>query len=183
MAPKKRRVNKKHVDKARSKGLAQSKKKRLIARKKKQVSIKSLKKKGFSTTENKSRYKQGKFWSSKNKKEFVFRSAYEFGYFHLLEKDKNVVSYIVEPFCVPYRYNNVSRNYWPDLLVLYADGTMKVIEIKPAGLVNNRQVQAKAAGCKLFISKRLKNTTFEFITEKDIFESDADYKRLVKLIK
>ena len=158
-------------------------KSKLIKRKTQSVKRSALKKKGFRASKGKSKYKQGKFWSKKNQKEYIFRSAYEFGYFHILELDDTVISYIVEPFQVKYRFDNVQRTYWPDLLVLYADGSMKIIEIKPASLVGNRKVQAKAAGCRLFIKARLKNTTYEFITEHDIFSSDADYKRLVKMIK
>jgi hypothetical protein len=182
--PQKRTVSKKPVSKAkRNKAIAKKHQTSLAKNKRKQRRTKVLKQKGFAAANNNSKYKQGKFWSKKNQKEYVFRSAYEFGYFLLLEEDESVVSYIVEPFQVPYRYNNVTRTYWPDLLVLYRDGSMKIIEIKPLALVDSKQVQAKAAGCRLFISQRLKNTTYEFVTEKDIFESDTDYKKLVKMIK
>lgn len=140
-------------------------------------------KKGFKRSKGKSKYKQGKFWSKKNRKEYVFRSAYEFAYFHILEEDENVVSYVVEPFSVGYLFNGIRRAYWPDLLVLYKDGSMEIIEIKPLVFVNKPQVQAKAKGCRRFIGTHLPNTTYRFVTEKDIFASEEDYMRLLASFK
>lgn len=158
-------------------------KKKLIAKKKKKSELEKIKRVGHRCSTGNSKYKQGKFWSKKNRKEYVFRSAYEFAYFHILEDDVDVVSYIVEPFQVQYTYQGVRRTYWPDLLVLYKDGSMKIIEIKPLAFVKSKRVQAKAAGCRRFIKTNLKNTVYQFITEDDIFGSKEDYQRLVKLIK
>lgn len=175
--------NRVHNNKAKpEKGKASSNKispKRKALLKKKEAS-KKVKKEGHVLSSNSKRYKQGKFWSKKNQKEFIFRSAYEFGYFILLEEDIDVVSYIVEPFQVHYRFKGVNRKYWPDLLVLYRDGSMKILEVKPKSMLKSAQVRAKAAGCKLFIKSALKNTSYHFITEEDIFESQADYKKLVR---
>ena len=163
--------------------LLKSQKAKILDKKKKKLKRKQIKKKGYTSSNNKSKYKQGKFWSKKNQKEYVFRSAYELAYFHVLEEDEKVISYIVEPCQVSYRFNGAQRKYWPDLLVLYKDGSMKILEVKPEALVGTKQNQAKAAGCRLFIKSRLKNTTYEFVTEKDIFHSDKDYKQFVKMIK
>lgn len=144
---------------------------------------KNIQSKGFHAKDSgQGRYKNGIFWSKKNQKEFVFRSAYEFGYFHILEADDNVVSYIVEPFKVPYVFGGKPRSYIPDLMVLYHDGSIKLIEIKPAALVRARMVQAKATAARRFIDKHIKGGSFEFVTEEDIFDTQADYKKLLKLI-
>jgi flagellar assembly factor FliW len=145
---------------------------------------KQIKAKGYYVkSDDGSRYKTGLFYSKKNRKRFVFRSAYEFAYFHVLEADTNVVSYIVEPFKIKYRYNKATRNYIPDLLVLYKDGTIKILEIKPLKMVMLPQVQKKAAAARAFIKKNIKNGAFEFITEEDIFHTMEDYKALLGLIK
>lgn len=145
---------------------------------------KNLKKDGVHHNKvKKGRWKQGIFWSKKNNKEFIFRSAYEFGYFHILEADTNVVSYIVEPFKIPYKFKGVNRNYIPDIMVLYRDGGIKILEIKPASMVGYPQVQAKAKAARVFMRKHIKNGKYEFITEDDIFASDKDYKALLKLMK
>jgi hypothetical protein len=169
------------VNKARK--LTKKEKEKITKNARLKIKKKQIKKKGFSVASNRSKYKQGKFWSKKNQKEFVFRSAYEFGYFHILEADNNVVSYIVEPFQISYRYQGSIRKYWPDLMVLYKDGSIKILEIKPAALVNSRQVQAKAAGARMFLKRNIPTAKYAFITEVDIFDTPADYKKLVKLIK
>lgn len=163
--------------------LTQKERDKLTKNVRNKIKKKQIKKKGFSVASNRSKHKQGKFWSKKNQKEFVFRSAYEFGYFHILEADKEVVSYIVEPFQISYRYQGSIRKYWPDLMVLYKNGSIKILEIKPAALVNSKQVQAKAAGARMFLKRNIPNAEYAFITEADIFETQADYKKLVKLIK
>ena len=174
-------TNKRAVKKVR---LTKKQKDKLTKRLKRRIKDKNIKKKGFhAKASGESRYKNGVFWSKKNNKEFIFRSAYEFGYFHILEADDNVVSYIVEPFRIPYRFNGRARSYVPDIMVLYEDGSIKIIEVKPLALVPNRMVQAKAAAARRFIHKHIQGATFKFVTETDIFNTEKDYKKILKLIK
>lgn len=156
--------------------------KRELERKiKREVETRNLKKKGY--VKKKGRFKQGYFWSKKNNKKLIFRSTYEFAYFNLLERDSNVVSYAVEPYEIPYLCQKGTKNYIPDLLVLYQDGSMEMIEIKPSDQLDNVVVKQKARAAKSYIKRHLPNTTFKFITEKDIFHKEADYKKLVKKLR
>lgn len=143
---------------------------------------KSIKEKGFYTIEGDSKYKQGKFFSRKNKKEVVFRSSYEFAYFHVLEEDNNVVSYIVEPFSIDYYNSGIKKKYWPDLLVLYKDSSLKLIEIKPAAKLKFKSVRLKASAARKHCRENMENCTYHFVTEEDIFRSKEDYRKLLKYV-
>jgi hypothetical protein len=58
------------------------------------------------------------------------RSPIELEYFRELDNDSDVVSYMPEPFKIPYDYNNKRLNYIPDVLIQYANGMKKLVEIK-----------------------------------------------------
>jgi len=79
-------------------------------------------------------YKYGKlgyFFSVKNNYKLKYRSSFEKKAFELLEKDKSVLSYQVEPFSINYIIDNKKRYYVPDILITYIDGIKRLIEIKP----------------------------------------------------
>lgn len=64
-----------------------------------------------------------------------FRSLLELKCIKLLEQSKNVKSFKVEPFSIPYEVkagNRIYRKkYKPDFLVEFVDNTKAVLEIKP----------------------------------------------------
>jgi hypothetical protein len=63
-----------------------------------------------------------------------FRSSWELQYFKYLDACPQVVSFSSEGLRIPYVSNvrtGKLRNYIPDLLVTYADGSRSLIEIKP----------------------------------------------------
>lgn len=157
-----------------------NKKAKKIIRKKKEVL--EVKKNGFCIHKGDSKYKQGKFYSKKNNTEVIFRSTYELGYFHILEQDDNVIAYIVEPFEIAYIFDGRKRKYWPDIMVLYRDGSVKIIEIKPVQMLKFRKVKAKATAARQYIKDNIPNAEYIFVTEDDIFETKADYQKMLKLI-
>ena len=114
------------------------------------------------------------------KKKVIFRSTYEFAYFKKLEKDDSVESYLVEAIEIPYLCQKGCKYYKPDLMVLYTDGSIKVIEVKPKKQLTDVVVMQKARALKAHIKKNMKNTTFGFITEDDIFESREEYESIKK---
>ena len=146
--------------------------------------IKEVKEKGFIRNRNKGSYVSGMFWSSKNNREYIFRSTYEFAYFYILEQTDDVMSYIVEPFHLPYKhpFNGKIRKYYPDIMVLYRDGTMKLLEIKPASMVTDPVVARKASAARAHLLRNNIPATFEFITEEDIFNTAKDYRNLKDLL-
>lgn len=139
-------------------------------------------KKGTTST---SAYFTGMFYSKKNDTQFRYRSSYELKFYHMLEADKKVVNYLAEGFKVEYTDStNKKRDYIPDLLVLYTDGSMVVYEVKPQEMLINIDVQKKAEACKKHIKANFgKNTSYKFITEKDLFPTPKDYTDFLKILK
>ena len=130
-------------------------------------------------------YKTGQFLSAKNQTSYPYRSAYEYAYFKKLEANDRVVQYVVEPFQIPYiDEDNRKRTYRPDIIILFNDGSLEVVEIKPKEMLVNIRVQRKAAAAKSFLKKNYKDAviSYRFVTEEEIFSSDAEYKNLVKSI-
>lgn len=129
-------------------------------------------------------YTSGLFWSEKNKRKFVFRSSYEFAFFYQLESDEEVISYIVEPFEIPYwdTKQKRERKYKPDVIVRYRDGLVRLLEIKPKSRVNSREVRAKAKGARAFLAANFPDIKYQFITEEEIFQEKNDYNKLLKYL-
>lgn len=135
--------------------------------------------------DGKSNYLTGSYFSSKNNKEFVYRSSYELKFFSMLDLDTTVESYEVESLKIPYvdEYGK-SRNYIPDVIVLYKTGRIEVCEVKPKDMLENNTVQRKAKAClsyfnKLFVGSDL-DYSYRFVTEKDLFENNTAYALFLK---
>ena len=137
------------------------------------------------TSNGRTGYRTGKFYSIKNNASYIYRSAYEYAYFEKLEQDESVIQYIVEPFQIPYiDEKGKKRTYKPDIIVLYENGILDVVEIKPKSMLRNIRVQRKASAAKQFIQRNYKDCeiNYNFITEEEIFSSDKEYKELCKRI-
>lgn len=76
--------------------------------------------------------KTGFFNSAKNGKQVFYRSSMERDAYIILENDMNVASYKNEPFHIPYEVEGIIKNYVPDILVFYSDGSKILIEVKPS---------------------------------------------------
>lgn len=76
-----------------------------------------------------SRGKSGKYFSQKNEEYMFYRSSFEKRAYEILENDDNVLKYKREPFRIPYKYNGLTRNYIPDILVITKKGNF-LIEVK-----------------------------------------------------
>lgn len=135
------------------------------------------------STDGKGKYRTGEFYSKKNKSGYIYRSAYEYAFFEKLEASEEVVQFIAEPFFIPYiDSRGKKRSYKPDLITLYTDGRIEIVEIKPKQMLLNPDVQCKAAGCRAFIKIQRMNATYRFVTEEDIFESAQEYTDLLARI-
>lgn len=134
----------------------------------------------------KSKYVQGTYYSLKNECNIPYRSSYELAYLYQLEKNQNVLSYIYEPFDL--YYTDSCRNqkiYKPDFMLLYIDGSMEIVEVKPTSMLGDFNVKAKANAARSYIKNTFKdvNMSFKFVTEKDIFSSDKEYTDFLKSLK
>ena len=101
--------------------------------------------------------------------EMTFRSLWEKSYFEYLDSNSEVSKFYSESLRVPYVANKKTgrlRNYIPDLLVEYIDGSRQIIEIKPTRFLT------KLANIKKFNAARLycadNGITFVIVTEKDL---------------
>ena len=119
-----------------------------------------------------SKYKTGNFISKKNNSSFVYRSAYEYAYLTKLEKDDDVINFIVEPFKIP------------DIVVLRKSGLIEILEIKPKSRLCTGAVQRKASAARSYIKRNFKNSevVYRFITEEDIFATEKEYLQVLKTI-
>lgn len=132
------------------------------------------------------KYFNGDFYSKKNDEIFKYRSSYELAFFYQLEEDEEVTNYMYEPFEVSYiDFYKTQRNYRPDLLILYKDGSIVIAEIKPSTMLADYDVQAKANAAKKFIKDNYKNINvkYKFITEKTIFKDNSEYIKFLNDIK
>ena len=158
---------------------------KLLKRKKDNNIIEKAKEVGFVNRSKKGSFMAGVFWSHKNDKALSYRSSYELAFYHLLEADEKVLTYLVEPFHLPYfsPLDHKMHRYYPDLLVLYSDSKMELIEIKPVTLIRDIIVQVKARAARAYIIREGLDAEFRFVSEEDIFKSAKDYGKLMKMFK
>lgn len=106
-------------------------------------------------------YKSGTYFSLKLDKEVYYRSSYEYTQFLLLEGCRSVVSYMVEPFAVPYISLDGNRHHYiPDVLVIWNSGKKSLVEIKPGCFMKDEVNKLKFAAANLYIKN---NDIDEFV--------------------
>jgi hypothetical protein len=91
----------------------------------------------------KPKFRQGKHFSTKMQKYFTYRSGWEKTVFELLDLDKEVRGYDVEPFQVDYIHKGKTHKYTPDIFVTFEDGHNEVWEIKPQSQSASRKNKDK----------------------------------------
>ena len=160
-----------------------AKNKRKVVHKKRDAKEEHIKKNGAYFNKGK-KYRSGKFFSIKAGREIEYRSLYEYAFYKGMDSDTSVVRYIVEPMKIPYMDSTgLRRNYIPDVLVLYSTGAVELCEIKPSSAKKAVNVQLKARAAVAFLKDNRINAKYRFITEKEIFEKDGDYRKLLKEVK
>lgn len=117
-------------------------------------------------------FKSGIFYSKKNEMKLYYQSSWELKFFKALEIDNKVLKYERCPFKIQYVCTNGNiKNYAPDVLVFYKDGSKVVNEIKPLNQINYsiNELKFKAA------RKYCKNNNFHFkvLTQLDLFKESA----------
>lgn len=93
---------------------------------------------------------------------FTTRSSYETRYAAALDADPTVLSYAYESIAIKYRYKNRNRNYIPDFVVTFTDGSQQIHEVKPQRMLKKTQNRAK------FAAARRGELPFVLITEDDL---------------
>ena len=87
----------------------------------------------------------------------VYRSSWELKLMGYLDAHEEVALWASEEFCIPYRspVDNRIHRYFPDFWVKKTDGTIVVIEVKPA-------VQAEPPKQPKRMTRRYVNEVFEY---------------------
>lgn len=119
----------------------------------------------------KTRYHTGTHKSAKCKTPIEFRSQWEQVICLFLDKDQDVIEYSYETISIPYISNLKTkkiRNYYPDFLVIYKDGTKKMIEVKREDKLSDSKVLKKAAAAKRWCEEQNPKVQYEFWTNKII---------------
>lgn len=83
-----------------------------------------------------------------------------------MDQDVSVASYLYEGLAIPYVSNlrtGKLRNYFPDLLVTMADGTRRLIEVKPSRKLAHATVKKKLNAAQQWCSDN--SCSLEIVTE------------------
>lgn len=116
----------------------------------------------------KSGRKRGTYVSLKMRTQMTYRSGWELAYFQYLDSSPDVIEFYSEPFKIAYVTNKRTgrtRNYIPDVLVVFADKRI-LVEIKPKNKLTKRVNQKKFAAAQEWCS--VNNATFQVITELEL---------------
>ena len=138
--------------------------------KKDKKSILDIKKPNPVKRKKKSRFKTGVYISTKCTNGPVnYRSGFELVVCQYLDQDPTVREWSYESFKIQWVSNTKTgriRLYIPDFLVIYYDGTTKLVEVKGENFVNRPAVQKKA---RMGTSWALRNNAqYEMWTDKKI---------------
>jgi len=137
----------------------------------------------------KSRYITGIYKSVKCLNEIRYRSSWEFYVCKFLDEQLDVISYEYESIKIPYISNIKTkriRNYIPDFVVNYIDGSKKIIEVKRKTAINNDIVVKKAEAARKWcedLTKQGNQVTYEMWTEAIIFPIRQRFLLLEKIQK
>lgn len=112
-------------------------------------------------------FKEGFLISEKNNgKQMHYRSGYEKDVYEALERIGDILKYDVEPFAIDYFFRGKKKQYFPDLIVEYGDGTVEVWEVKPSNQTVLAQNKAKWEAAKHYCA--IRGWGFDVITEQRI---------------
>ena len=115
----------------------------------------------------KSRYHTGSHKSPKCKAIVKYRSGWEKTVCEHLDANPDVLAYEYEELIIPYLANKKTgkiRNYFPDFLVYYKDGSRILVEVKRKNLLGNLIVKKKAKAAEEWCRKQ-QNVKYEFWTD------------------
>lgn len=100
----------------------------------------------------------------------VYRSGWELKLMGYLDSHEEVVQWQSEEFCIPYRspVDNRIHRYFPDFWVKKMDGSVLVIEVKPAS-------QAEPPKQPKRMSRRYVNEVFEYGKNQAKWKAATEY--------
>lgn len=107
-----------------------------------------------------------------------FKSGWERVVCEYLDISSDVDKYEYEPFSITYVSNKKSgktRQYFPDFLITFTDGSTKMVEVKPIKKIKNATVIKKANAAREWCSN---NGVSEYV-----FWTETEIKQFKKLVK
>jgi hypothetical protein len=116
--------------------------------------------------------RHGVYQSVKNGCAVTYRSLLELEFYKLLEVNRFVAWYRVEPVSIPYHFEGAQHRYLPDLKVKYTDGRRELIEIKPEYLFDAPRNKAKWAAAEAYCNSRAVPITFRVIGYWNIYTTN-----------
>lgn len=96
----------------------------------------------------------GKFSSTKLGRDVLYESGLELRVFEALESSTMIAYYQEQPVSIPYSFNGLRRNYYPDLFLATTDGRGVFIEVKPLWQMALSINRAKADAAREFANSR-----------------------------
>lgn len=113
-------------------------------------------------------FKKGEYFSEKLGRSVVYRSSWEERVYKHLDIQQDILIFQEEPLRILYKdpASPQHRNYIPDILITFKDGTRKLVEIKPSCFLDAAINQAKFTAAREYCQKR--NIIFEVWTENEI---------------
>jgi hypothetical protein len=117
----------------------------------------------------KTRYHTGVHNSPKCNAPINYRSGWEYTVCKYLDNDPSVLAYAYESIEIRYTSNQTTkrlRKYLPDFLIWYADGKVKMVEVKRQNQLTNLRVQRKAEAAKIWCASQKPEIIYEFWTDK-----------------
>lgn len=97
------------------------------------------------------RHFPGFFWSATMSGHVIYESRLELARLLLADYDRDVVAIAAQPFLIQAQVNGKARRHVPDFLLLHADATVRVVNVKPASrLADPRVAEALAWPGELF---------------------------------
>lgn len=85
----------------------------------------------------------GLFWAATNDRTLVYESLLELDRLWLADFDPTVTGICTQPFQVTGREGTDLRAHVPDLLLVHADHSVTVVDVKPTALLEKPRVQAQ----------------------------------------
>lgn len=114
----------------------------------------------------KKRYHTGVHESPKSSGPCRYRSGWELLLMQHMDVDPAVSSYLYEGLAIPYVSNlrtGKLRSYYPDFLVTMADGSRRLVEVKPSRKLAHATVRKKLSAAQQWCSDH--TCSLEVVTE------------------
>lgn len=121
--------------------------------------------------------KQIVYLRSRDNKQFVFRSSWEYAIAICLESDDLIDDWDYECLSIPYEFEGQLKNYIIDFMIKWKNGLTTYLESKNEHLLKSEKELRKIETARDFLRKNKSNLTV-IINIKDLKESSIDIKEL-----